>query len=141
MTVVPISIGVVCSIALLVWMTYFMLGCLPLLILKHDTPVDSRFIRGFFNVYYRVLMGIAAVGGVGFAFSDRRFMAVVMACIAVIGFAARRTIVARMDRLRSTMTATDALSIRRFRQLHVTGIMLNVVQLVGLGLAITRIEF
>ena len=137
----PKVVGFISTVALLVWMAYFMLGCLPLLILKHDTPVDARFIRGFFNTYYLVLMGIAAAGALSFAFSDRRFMAMAMACIAFIGFAARRAIVSRMDWLRSTMTATDALAIRGFRRLHVAGIVLNVIQLVGFGLAVTRLEF
>jgi hypothetical protein len=138
----PKVMGFISTVALLVWMGYFMLGCLPLLILKHDTPVDSRFIRSFFNIYYLVLMGIAAVGALSFAFSDRRFigMAMAMTCIAFIGFAARRAIVSRMDRLRSTMTATDVLVIRGFRRLHVAGLVLNVSQLVGFGLAVTRLE-
>jgi hypothetical protein len=137
----PKVVAYISTVALLVWMAYFMLGCLPLLILKHDTPVDSGFIRGFFNIYYLVLMGIASVGALTFALSDRRFMAMAMACIAFIGFAARRAIVPRMDRLRSMMTATDALAIRGFRRLHVTGILLNVFQLVGFGLALTQLEF
>jgi len=137
----PKAIAFVSTVALLVWMGYFLLGCLPLLILKHDTPADARFIRGFFNVHYVVLMGIATVGVLGFAVLDRRFMALVMACVACVGFAARRAFLARMDRLRSTMTNTDPLAIRGFRQLHVAGIILNVGLLVGFGLAITRIEF
>ena len=42
--------ALVFTVALLVTTAYFMMGSLPLLILKHDTPVDARFIRGFFNV-------------------------------------------------------------------------------------------
>ncbi len=33
------------TIPLLLCMGYFFMGSLPLLILKHDTPMDSRFIR------------------------------------------------------------------------------------------------
>jgi len=33
-----------------------MLGSLPLLILKHDTPVDARFIRNLFSLYYAAAM-------------------------------------------------------------------------------------
>ena len=40
------------TVALLVTTAYFLMGGLPLLTLKHDTPLDARFIRGFFNVYY-----------------------------------------------------------------------------------------
>jgi hypothetical protein len=137
----PKVIAFISTVALLVWMAYFLLGCLPLLILKHDTSTDSRFVRGFFNVHYLVLMGIAIVGALNWALLDRRFMALVMACIAFVAFAARRGFVARMDRMRSTMTTTEPLAIRGFRQLHIAGIILNVVLLIGFGLAITRIEF
>ena len=41
------------TVALLVTTAYFLMGGLPLLTLKHDTPLDARFVRGFFNVYYR----------------------------------------------------------------------------------------
>lgn len=138
----PKVLAFISTVALLVWMGYFMLGCLPLLILKHDTPADSRFIRGFFNIYYLVLMGIATFGALTFALSDRRFigMAVAMTCIAFVAFAARRVIVSRMDRLRSTMTA-DVLAVPVFRRIHVAGIVLNVFQLVGFVLAVARLEF
>ena len=54
-------VALISTVVLLVWMGFFMMGSLPLLILKHDTPVDSRFIRGLFNVYYVALM-VARVG-------------------------------------------------------------------------------
>ena len=41
------------TVALLVTTAYFLMGGLPLLTLKHDTPLDARFVRGFFDVYYR----------------------------------------------------------------------------------------
>jgi hypothetical protein len=28
------------------------LGSVPLLVLTHDTPLDARFVRGFFNTCY-----------------------------------------------------------------------------------------
>lgn len=44
------------TVALLVTTAYFLLGSVPLLVLKHDTPLDSRFLRGCFNTYYRSLI-------------------------------------------------------------------------------------
>ena len=41
------------TVALLVTTAYFLMGGLPLLTLKHDTPLHARFVRGFFDVYYR----------------------------------------------------------------------------------------
>lgn len=49
------------TVALLVTTAYFLMGGLPLLVLQHDTPVDARFIRGFFNLYYRAVL-VTAVG-------------------------------------------------------------------------------
>ena len=46
-------LALISAVVLLVWMGFFMMGSLPLLVLKHDTPVDSRFIRGLFNLVLR----------------------------------------------------------------------------------------
>ena len=48
----PLIAALFFTVALLVTTAYFILGSVPLLILKHDTPKDSRFVRGFFNTYY-----------------------------------------------------------------------------------------
>ena len=48
----PTVVALTSTVALLVVMGFFMFGSLPLLILKHDTPLDSKFIRGLFNIYY-----------------------------------------------------------------------------------------
>ena len=127
----PKIVSLVSIVLLSGWMIYFMMGGLPLLILKHDDASDSRLVRGFFDVHYLVLTSIAAIGTLAAAFSDRRLLAVAIGCIALIGFTARRIIVTRMDRLRGTMTATDAPAIKRFRRLHVSGMVLNVVLLTG----------
>ena len=47
------------TVALLVTHAYFLLGSVPLLILKHDTPMDASFVRSFFNTYYLAAMYIA----------------------------------------------------------------------------------
>ena len=36
----PISVALVCTVLLLIAMGFFTLGSLPLLVLKHDTPLD-----------------------------------------------------------------------------------------------------
>ena len=44
--IVMLILALISTVALLVCMGFFMMGSLPLLILKHDTPLDSHFIRG-----------------------------------------------------------------------------------------------
>jgi hypothetical protein len=127
----PKIVGFISIVALLLWMGYLVIGCAPLLILKHDTPDDWRLIRGFFHIHYCVLIGISASGALSFALSDRLFLATVMTSIALIGCATRLFIVPRMDRLRSSLTATDGLAKSKFRQLHLTGLGLDVCYLIG----------
>jgi hypothetical protein len=129
------------TVVLLVWMGFFMLGSLPLLVLKHDTPLDSRFIRGLFNVYYVAVMVTATIGAASFALAGRPGFAFAFACIGFVGLASRVLFLSRMDALRGTMTATDYPAIRRFRRLHIGGMLANVVQLVTLCFGMTQLSF
>lgn len=135
----PIVSSLIATVVLLVWMGFFMMGSLPLLILAHDTPLDSRFIRGLFNVYYLAVMLTASAAALCYGWTGRPFFALGMAAIAVLAFALRRwIIIPRMDRLRETIPQVAA-SALRFRRLHIAGMMLNVVQLGGLAWSLTRL--
>lgn len=133
-------VALISTVALLVWMGFFMMGSLPLLILKHDTPLDARFIRGLFNVYYVAIMATAAAGALSYAFAERLLIALALACVAGLGFAGRCWFVSRMDTVRSTMTADDSDAIRRFRRLHIAGMLLNVVLLAAFCFGLTRVS-
>ena len=97
-------VALISTVALLIWMGFFMMSSLPLLILKHDTALDARFIRGLFNIYYVGLMSVATAGALIHAISGRYGIALGVGCMAMIGFAGHRWLVGRMDTLRSTMT-------------------------------------
>ena len=91
----PIVMALIPTVLLLVWMGFFMMGSLPLLVLKHDTPLDARFIRGLFNVYYLAVMLTGSAAALGFAWTGRPAFALGMACIATLAFALRRWLVIR----------------------------------------------
>ncbi|HTP72414.1 MAG TPA: hypothetical protein VML58_09365 [Burkholderiaceae bacterium] len=117
------------SIVMLLFpMGVFMLGSPPLLILKHDTPLDSRFIRGLFNYYYNSVIVIAAFAAVGCAAMGRSTVALAMAALVAFVFVVRRWMLARMDGLREAIGRGDASAVPRFRRLHIAGMVLNVVQ-------------
>lgn len=126
-------------VLLLVWMGFFMLGSLPLMILKHDTPLDARFIRGLFDVYYKAVIVVATAGLLAHAVAQRPVTATGMAAVALLAYCSRRAILSRMDRLRTTMTPTDMAGIRAFRKLHVVGMSLNVAQLLGICVALPSV--
>ena len=133
-------VALISTVVLLVWMGLFMMGSLPLLILKHDTPVDSEFIRSLFNAYYVAILTMGTVGALSSALAGRLLIALALSGIAATGFAGRRWFIARMDSVRSTMTADDSSAIRRFRRLHISGMLANVVLLAALCVGMTRIS-
>jgi hypothetical protein len=133
-TVAPFATIVI----LLVWMGFFMFGSLPLMVLKHDTPLDARFIRGLFDVYYKAVMVTATVGALAHALAGRPVIAAGMAGVALIAFFSSRRILTRMDQLRDAMTATDTVRIRQFRLLHVWGMVLNVAQLFAVCVGLVK---
>jgi hypothetical protein len=135
----PIVMALIPTVLLLVWMGFFMMGSLPLLVLKHDTPLDSRFIRGLFNVYYLAVMLTAGAAALGYAWTGKTAFALGMACIASLAFALRRwLVIPRMDVLRDRIPASDT-AISRFRRLHIVGMMLNVAELGTVAWALTRL--
>nr|WP_301334508.1 hypothetical protein [Variovorax dokdonensis] len=120
-------------------MGFFMMGSLPLLVLKHDTPLDARFIRGLFNVYYVAVTLTASAAALSFAWTGNAAFAVGMGFVATLAFALRRWIVIpRMDVLRDSIPASDA-SIFQFRRLHVVGMVLNVTQLGTVAWSLTKL--
>jgi hypothetical protein len=133
-------VALISTVALLVWMGFFMMGSLPLLVLKHDTPLDSRFIRGLFNVYYVAIMITGTIGALSYALAGRPAIAFALACVAALGFAGRYWLVSRMDQVRGTMTADDAPAIQRFRRLHIAGMLINVAVLAGYCFGMTQVS-
>ena len=118
------------TVALLVTTAYFLFGSVPLLVLKHDTPMDSRFVRGFYNTYFLAAMFTASATALCYALAGRLGFAGGAAVLALIVAALRWKVLARMDVLRTRIQAGEGPAIRSFRQLHVAAILTNVAQLV-----------
>jgi hypothetical protein len=122
--------AVLFTVALLCVTAYFLLGSVPLLILKHDTPVDSNFIRSFFNLYYLVAIGVGTAATLSYAFSSRPWFAVGAAAIAILSVFLRRTVISRMDALKAHIQSDNIEFIPEFRKTHFMAILISFVQLV-----------
>src|SRR5262249_4210206 len=120
-------------------MGFFMLASPPLLILKHDTPVDGRFIRSLFNLYYLAVMTIAAIGAAGSALAGQNPVALAMSGLAVFVFAVRHWVISSMDQLRDAMARSEPMAVPRFRRLHIAGMALNVAQFATVAWGMTRL--
>ena len=133
-------LALVATVILMVFMGYFMLGSLPLLVLEHDTPLDSSFIRNFFNLYYKLVLPTSIAAAVAYAVARHPFFSAGMAGLAVVLFLARRVVLTGMDALRATMTPQDTAAIARFRRLHVWGMALNAVLLLTVAVSLTLLK-
>ena len=128
------------TVALLVTTAYFLMGSVPLLILKHDTPLDSRFIRGFFNTYYLVAMFTAAATSVSYAFAGRPAFAIGAAALAILAAILRGKVIGKMDLLRAQIQADHSGAISKFRRTHLTAILINLIQLVVVVWSLTTLS-
>lgn len=117
------------TVALLVTHAYFLLGSLPLLVLKHDTPMDARFVRGFFDTYYLAAMFTAAATAASCALAGRLALAAGAAALALLAALLRRKIIPTMDSLRARFEIDGLRAIPAFRRMHVAAITANLAQL------------
>lgn len=129
------------TVVLLFTTAYFILGSIPLLVLKHDTPLDSRFVRAFFNVYYRLAVVAASATAISYAIAGRPALAAGAAALALLAVVLRKAIIPKMDALGAQIESNAMDAIPGFRRTHVTAIAINVVQLVAIvwSLAASRL--
>lgn len=122
--------ALVFTVAMLVTTAYFIMGSIPLLVLKHDTPLDARFVRGFFNIYYRAAFVTAGATAVSLALASRLVFAAGAAGLALVAIVLRQLFIPKMEALGSQIQANSLEAIPGFRRTHVTAIVVNIVQLV-----------
>ncbi|MEP7101435.1 MAG: hypothetical protein ABI781_13055 [Burkholderiales bacterium] len=118
------------TVALLVTHAYFLFGSVPLLVLKHDTPMDARFVRGFYNTYYLAAIFTAGATAVSCALAGRSTLAAGAAALALLATLLRRKVVPKMDSLQTQIEVSAASAIPAFRRIHVGSIAANLAQLV-----------
>jgi hypothetical protein len=134
------ALALVSTVLLLMSLGFSVLGTTPLLILKHRLPMDSRVIRQVFHYCYRLVAVLAIAASLGHALADRPALSVCTGGIALLALALHRWMLTRMDAVRPTMQDGDSQAIRRFRELHVAGIVLNFTQLAVVVWALTLIK-
>jgi hypothetical protein len=120
------------TVALLVTTAYFIMGSIPLLILKHDTPLDARFVRGFFNIYYVAAFTTATATAISYAIAGRAGLAAGAAALALIAIVLRKKVIPKMDALGEQIQSNYMDAIPGFRRTHITAILINIAQLAAI---------
>jgi hypothetical protein len=119
-----------CTVALFVTTAYFLLGSVPLLVLKHDTPLDARFVRGFFNTYYLAAMTTAGATALSFLAAGWWRVGAGAAGLALLATLMRRSVIPKMEALGVEIQQSRALAVGSFRRWHLSAIAVNLLQLV-----------
>lgn len=120
------------TVALIVTTAYFLFGSVPLLVLKHDTPLDARFVRSYFNVYYRIALFTASATAVSYALAGRLAYAGGAAALAGLAMVLRRRVLGKMAALGEQIQSGDTPAIATFRRVHLMAILINLAQLVAI---------
>jgi hypothetical protein len=107
---------------------YFVLGGLPLLILKHDVPLDARFVCSFFRLAYRLAFVTAAGLAVSHALSGQRWLTAGATGLVLVALGERSLLVPAMRMQGDGIQRDDPVAIRRFRRLHSTVLAILVVE-------------
>ena len=128
----PHNIALFFTVTLLAITAYFLLGSVPLLVLKHDDPVDARFIRSFYVTYFMFALIAAVATAVSYAAAARPLFSAVAATIAMLTLVLRGKLVPRIDQLDAHIQANNSAAIPEFRKIHKSAILRNVFQLAAL---------
>ena len=128
----PHAVALFFTVALLAVTAYFLLGSVPLLVLKHDNPVDARFIRSFYLTYYRIAL-VAAVGtAISYALAGRPAFAAGAGGIAALTLVLRGKFIPMMDQLAPQIQTREIMTIPAFRKIHKSAILINTSQLLAI---------
>ncbi len=134
------ALALVSTVLLLMALAFSVLGTTPLLILKHKLPMDSRVVRQVFHYCYRLVAVVAIAASMGHALEGRSLLCACTGGIALTALTLHHWMLIRMDALRATMHDGDIAAVQRFRELHVTGVVLNFAQLAAAIWAVTQIK-
>ena len=119
------------TVAMLAVTTYFLFGSIPLLVLKHDNNMDSKFIRAFYITYFKIAIVVSTAAAISYAAALRPLMTLLASTIAILTLVLRFKFIPQMDRFGSAIREDNKLmAIPQFRKIHKTAITLNVAQLI-----------
>jgi hypothetical protein len=128
---VALVFALIATVVLLGTMAYFLMGSAPLLLLRHESPVDALVVRGYFDASYRCTAAAALGAAVAFAFTRHTGLAAGGVALVVASLALRRAVVPGLDALRGRLQAGEAGAVRAFRRRHAAAIGANLVVLIA----------
>jgi len=85
------------TVAMLAVTAYFLFGSIPLLILKHDNNMDSKFIRSFYITYFKFAIVVSTAAAISYAAAFRPIQAMGAFAIAILTLVLRFKLIPQLD--------------------------------------------
>ena len=125
------QVSLIFTVAMLAVTTYFLFGSIPLLILKHDNTMDSKFIRSFYITYFKFAIVVSTAAAISYAAAVRPIQAMGAMAIAILTLVLRFKFIPKMDQLGSAIREdNNVMAVPEFRKIHKIAITLNFAQLI-----------
>jgi hypothetical protein len=129
------------SVLSLATTAYFFMGGLPLLILRHDVPMDARFVASFFRLYYRLALFTSSGLTASHVLAGQRLLAVGAAGLVLATLVVRGMLVPAMRLYGEGIQRQDEGALRRFRHLHSTVLTIILVEVALIIASLTQLKF
>ena len=119
------------TVAMLAVTSYFLFGSIPLLILKHDNNMDSKFIRSFYITYFKFAIVVSTAAAISYAAAFRPIQAMGAFAIAILTLVLRFKLIPQLEQRGSEIREDrNLMAIPEFRKIHRNAITLNFAQLI-----------
>jgi len=125
------QVSLIFTVAMLAVTAYFLFGSIPLLILKHDNTMDSKFIRSFYITYFKFAIVLSSAAAISYVAAVRPVQAMGAMAIAILTLVLRYKFIPQMDQLGSAIREdNNVMAVPEFRKIHKIAITLNFAQLI-----------
>ena len=125
------QVSLIFTVAMLAVTAYFLFGSIPLLILKHDNNMDSKFIRSFYITYFKFAIVVSTAAAISYAAAFRPIQALGAFAIAMLTLVLRFKFIPQLDQLGSEIREDrNLMAIPEFRKIHINAITLTFAQLI-----------
>ena len=125
------QVSLIFTVAMLAVTAYFLFGSIPLLILKHDNTMDSKFIRLFYITYFKFAIVVSSAAAISYAAAVRPIQAMGAVAITILTLVLRFKFIPQMEQLGSAIREdNNVMAVPEFRKIHKIAITLNFAQLI-----------
>lgn len=120
---------------------YFFMGGLPLLILKHDVPLDASFVCSFFRLYYRLAFVTTTGLTVSHALAGERWLTAGAAGLVLTTLGVRSLLIPAMRAYGEGIQGNHPEALRRFRRAHTAVLLIILTEVVLIIASLSLLKF